>query len=290
MQRRALGRDDLIASFFTISGGDIGQPARFSFADRVKQAASAGFSGVGLFTEDYAACRSAGLSDADMRAILDDHGVQAAELEFLGDWWCEGEREMNSRLAEEQIHAMADAFGSRHMNVGDIHPAGAHPPIELVAERFAALCDRAADRGLLVAIEFLPWTDIPDAKTAWEIARRAARSNGGILVDSWHYFRGAADPAQLRAIPAQRINAIQLDDAGPPSGNGMLPDTLDRRLPGEGVFDLVGFVRMLDDMGVQAPLSVEIISPQQRARPLAQAARMAHDTTRATLAKARAGR
>ncbi len=33
-----------------------------------------------------------------------------------------------------------------------------------------------------------------------------------------------------------------------------------RRLPGEGEFDLVGFLQLLDDRGVTAPISVEVMS------------------------------
>ena len=210
---RALGRNDLIASYYTLAGAGVGEPARFSFAERVAAAAAAGFAGIGVLADDYAACRAAGLSDADMRAILDDHGVQVAEVEFLFDWSRGDERAAFARRVEERLYAMADAFGARHMNVGDINPAGEREPLERVAERFAALCDRAAQHGLLVGIEFLPWTDIPDAATAWEIARLAGRSNGGVLVDAWHYFRGSTDAAALRAVPAERIVAVQLDDA-----------------------------------------------------------------------------
>jgi len=283
----ALGRDDLIASYYTLSGAGVGQPARFSFAERVAAAAAAGFSAIGLQVDDYAACRAAGLSDADLRAILDDHGIQVAEVEFLFDWCRGDERATFARSVEDRLYAMADAFGARHMNVGDINPAGEHVPLSIVAERFAALCDRAAAHGLLVAIEFLPWTDIPDAQSAWEIARLAGRRNGGLLVDAWHYFRGSTDAAQLRAVPADHVVAVQLDDAGAEPVGESYEDTLRRRLPGEGAFDLVGLIRLLDEMGVQAPLSVEIISPEHHARPLAEAARAAHDATRAVLARAR---
>jgi adenylate cyclase len=194
------------------------------------------------------------------------------------------------RLSQEQFYAAAAAFGARHMNVGSIGECGTLPALGVVAEQFAALCDRAAHHGLLVALEFLPWSDIGDAGTAWEIVRQAACNNGGILIDSWHYFRGAADPAQVRAIPAEHFCAIQFDDADAVQISGMLEDTTQRRrLPGEGAFDLVGFVQMLDEIGVQAPVSVEIISTAQQARPLAEAARLAHETTRAVLAQARAG-
>jgi len=288
MPRRSLGRGDLVASYFTLAGAGVGEPARFSFVERIAAAAAAGFSGVGLTPDDYESAHALGPSDAELRAVLDDHGVQAVELEFLFDWGRDDERGRLSRIAEDRLYAVADALGARHMNVGDIQPAGDLAPLGVVAERFAGLCDRAARHGLLVAIEFLPWSDIADAATAWEIVRLAGQPNGGILVDAYHYFRGGADADALRSVPAAGIIAVQLDDAGDaPPGAAAYEGTLDRRLPGEGVFDLVGLVRLLDGMGVTAPVSVEIISPEHHARSLEEAARRAHDTTLAVLSAAR---
>jgi len=283
---KPFGRDDLIASHYTLAGAGVGEPARFSFAERVAAAAAAGFAGIGILAEDYVACRASGLSDADLRSILDGHGVRVAELEFLFGWARADDRQAWARRTEDQLYAIADALGARHLNVGDLDPAGDLPPLDVVAERFAALCDRAARHRLLVAIEFLPWTDIPDVRTAWEIVRRAGRRNGGVLVDAWHYFRGAGNEAALRAVPADAIVAVQLDDADAASG-APYEDTLRRRLPGEGTFDLVGLVRLLDTMGVDAPVSVEIISPEHAVRPASEAARAAHDATCAVLAHAR---
>ena len=287
---RSLGRNDLIASYYTLSGAPVGHPARFSFEERVAAAAAAGFAAIGLTVEDYGACRDRGLSSADLRRILADYGITVAELEFLTHWWHNDEQGRRARLTEEQLYAAADTVGARHMNVGSIGGRGTLPALGVVAEQFAALCDRAARHGLRVALEFLPWSDIGDAGTAGAIVRQAARNNGGILIDSWHYFRGAADPAQVRAIPAEHFCAIQFDDADAVQVGGMLEDTTQRRrLPGEGAFGLVGFVQLLDEIGVHAPISVEIISTEQQARPLAEAARLAHDTTQAVLAQARAG-
>jgi sugar phosphate isomerase/epimerase len=288
-QGRILSSNDLIASCYTLSGAPTHQPARFSFADRVAAAAAAGFCGIGLTAVDYAACRDRGMSDAEMRRILDDHGIAAAELEFLTGWWDDDdERRSRSRLTEDCLYAAADAFGSRHMNIGSIGDRGELPALEAVAGHFAALCDRAARHGLLVALEFLPWSDIPDATAAWDIVRLAGRDNGGILIDSWHYFRGAADPAQVRSIPADRFVAIQFDDADAAMVGGFMEDTTQRRrLPGQGALDLVGFIQMLDEIGVQVPISVEIISDDQRALPVSEAARLAHDTSQAVLKKAR---
>ncbi len=285
---RALGPNDLIASHYSISGADVMTPARHSFAQRVAAAAQAGFAGIGWTPDDYDACRAAGLTDTEMRAVLNDHGIKVAELEFVSDFAHGGERAAAARQTEDKMYRMADLFGPRHMNVGELRAPAEMEPLEAAAERFAALCDRAAAHGLLVAIEFLPWTGIPDPKTAWEIARLAGRRNGGLLVDSWHYFHSGADAATLRSVPPDRIVAIQFDDAPRMStAADMLYETLHRSAPGEGVFDLVGFIRLLDEIGVKAPVSVEIISPEQQQRPIAEAARVAHDTSAAVIARAR---
>jgi hypothetical protein len=42
----------------------------------------------------------------------------------------------------------------------------------------AALCDRAADIGALVHLEFIPMTVIADIATPWRIVRDADRPNG----------------------------------------------------------------------------------------------------------------
>jgi sugar phosphate isomerase/epimerase len=279
---RVLGRHHLIASHFTLTGTPAPQPPRFSFAQRVAAASAAGFDGIGLFTGHW----ERDLSASQMRRIADDQGIAVAELEWLTDWWCDGERGIQSRIAEDRMYEAADALGSRHLSIAAVMH-GEHPVPAAVAERFAALCERADQHDLLVGIEFFPGSEIRDAQAAWEIARYAS-SNGGVLVDSWHYFRGAAEPAHLRAIPAERIVAIQFDDADREMIGTLFEDTtLRRRLPGEGSFDLAGFIRLLDEIGVDAPVSVEILSPEHQNLDLYEAARRAHDTSRNVIKGAR---
>ncbi len=279
---RVLDRNHLIASHFTLTGTPAPQAPRFSFAQRVAAAAAAGFDGIGFFTGHW----EDGMTAAEMRRIADDHGIVVAELEWLMDWWCDGARGEQSRAAEARIYEAADGLGSRHVSIAGI-PLGEHAETAAVAERFAALCERAEQHDLLVGIEFFPGSAIRDARAAWDIARWAGE-NGGVLVDSWHYFRGAADPEQLRAIPANRIVAVQFDDADQEMVGSLFEDTtLRRRLPGAGSFDLVGFIRLLDEIGVEAPVSVEILSPEQQGYPIIEASRLAHDSSRQVIAKAR---
>ena len=286
-----LGPTDLIASYWTIAGGGFGgQPSPRSIAERAVAAASAGFAAIGLRHDDFVAAREAGVSPAELRITIEGAGVTLVELEFVSGWSSnDAAVRQAAQSVEDELYAAADAIGGTHLNIGCSEALGAASLFEAVVERFAGLCDRVNAHGLTVALEFMPWTAIPDAAFAWNVVRTAAgRPNAGVLVDAWHYFRGAADPAQLRAIPPDRIVGVQFNDADAAVVGTLRDDTLHRRrLPGEGSFDLVGFVRLLDELGVQAPYGIEVISDAQAALPLEEAARRAHETTRAVLAKAR---
>ena len=282
--RNPLGPNDLIASHFTLTGTPAPNPPRFSFAQRVAAAAAAGFNGVGFFIGHW----ESGMTAPQMRRVADDHGIIVAEIEWLTDWWCDGARARASLDSEQRMYDAADALGARHLSIAAV-ALGEHPDPRAVAERFAALCERADEHDLLVGIEFFPGSETRDAGAAWDIARYAG-ANGGVLVDTWHYFRGAANPAHLKAIPAERIVAIQFDDADREMIGSLFEDTtLRRRLPGQGSFDLAGFVRLLDELGVQAPISVEILSPEHQSLAVVEAARRAHDTSRSMIARARGG-
>jgi sugar phosphate isomerase/epimerase len=286
-----LGPLDLIAGYYTLSGSRAGagegEAARVPFEARLAAAARAGYVGLGLLVDDYEALRAAGWSDAGLRSALADHGQRVFEIEFLYHWMCRDEREGFSRRLEDRLHRMAEALGPRHLNLGDVNPPEQSPPLDLVAERFAAVCDRAAEHGLLVGLEFLPWSGIPDAATAWEVVRLAGRRNGGINLDAWHHFRGGAGLTALTLVPPERYVAVALNDADARVVGDLVEDTTRRRrLPGEGSFDLVGFLHTLDAHGVGAPLVVEILSDEQNARPVDEAAQVALAATRAQMARA----
>lgn len=253
------------------------------FVERVEAAAAAGYSGLSLRTGDRRRAHDAGLTDADLRAVLQANAVELVEIEGLHRWGIGGADSEAARQHEARLYELVDALGGRHLSVtGDLDL-----PHDQVVERFAALCDRAAEHGLSVALEFLPWTEVPDAAAAWRIAEDAGRANGGVLVDTWHHFRGAASDDQIRAIPPDRIVAVQFDDADAEVVGTHLEDTLHRRrIPGEGDFDLVGFVRMVLAHGVRAPLSVEVISDDVHSMPIAEAAARTAEATRAVLAAA----
>jgi sugar phosphate isomerase/epimerase len=257
-----------------------------SLDERLDAAAAAGYHGIGLRPTHLKSARAAGLDDADIRARLEASGLELVELGFVADWWEGGEQGQRSVAYERVLHGMADAFGARHLM---LISGPASEPLDLLAERFAGVCDRAAQHGLRVGLECLPWTGVPDVGAGWRIVERAGRDNGGIVLDTWHLRRGGSTEEMIRAIPAERIVAIQISDGRYDVVAGHLEDTFRRReLPGDGDFDLGGLVRLVEGLGVSAPVGVEVLSDGMRERSVAERARLGRDATVRVLDAARA--
>lgn len=275
-----LGPDDLILSHFSLG--------RFRpFEERVRAAADAGFAAMGLYIGDYERLRAEGATNADLCAVLSHYGMRVVEIEALRGWSAIGPEQDAYRRKERSVFAMSDALGPGH-HVQVIGPYTG--TLDDAAQAFAGVCDRAAEHGLAAAIEFLPeMTNIPDAATAMRIVEAVGRANGGICLDCWHHFRGANDDDMLRAIPAEHIFTVQFDD-GP--RQRVDPDyytdcTQYREIPGDGDFDLAGFLRLLAEMGVRLPLSVEVMSAKLQDRTAGEVARRLADATRAIVTQCR---
>ena len=281
----ALGPADLVLCSGTM-------PRHCSFLDRLRAASEAGFGGLSLWGRDYRAARQEGRSDADLRSMVDDHGLAVAELDPAW-WWTPGAGDVRIppeadpvdvfRYDEAELLRIAELFGARSINAADV--LGGHWSIEEGASGFAALCDRAADHGLIVHLEWLAWSKVPDLDTALEIVRLADRRNGGLNIDTWHCARTGTTAAQLSALPGERVLAIQINDGPAAAEADLLDATLHyRMLPGQGDFDLVGYLRALRHTGSQAPIGVEVFSDELHALGPVPAARQAADATRRLLA------
>ncbi|HTZ10551.1 MAG TPA: sugar phosphate isomerase/epimerase [Acidimicrobiales bacterium] len=286
----SLGRHDLVLCSGTL-------PRSTPFRLRVEAAAAGGFRGLSLWGRDYAAARQEGWSDADLAGLLADHGVEVAELDPAW-WWTPGAGAVTVppeldpvdvfRFGEEDLFHVAAAVGARSLNAADV--LGGRWGVEEAAEAFARLCDRAAEHGLLVHLEWLAWSRIPDMPTAVEVVRRADRPNGGLTVDLWHCARTGVTPGDLAALAPGTVLAVQVDDGPGRAEPDLVEATLHRRLvPGEGDFDVVGYLGALDAAHVDAPIGVEVFSDELHALGPLEAARRAGEATRAVLARVRPG-
>lgn len=175
-----------------------------------------------------------------------------------------------------------EALGARAVLV-----AGDDPEEARLTASFAAFCAAAAGHGITGDLEFMPWTTVPDARTAHRIVAAARQPNGRVLVDTLHAGRSATTLADIAALPAALLGYAQICDAPaavPTTDAGLIHTAREARLiPGEGGIDLVGILAQLPpDLAV----SVEIPNAEGlAAHGPREWARRARDATRDILAR-----
>lgn len=241
--------------------------AHIPLLDRLEPARSAGFTAISVTPADIWTLEGQGVSARAIAARVADAGLAIGEVDCTA-WWLPSHRlappdaRLRGLLAEltpARVIETAARIGARSVVV--VEMIDVRPSLDEAAEAFAGVCDLAARHGLRAHIEFLPFGGIPDLAGAWAIVDAAGRPNGGLTIDSWHLFRSGSTLDQLAAIPGDRIHSVQINDAPSEPGPDLFAETMESRLlPGEGSFDLVGLIRMLDRIGSTAPIGVEIFS------------------------------
>ena len=255
--------------------------------DRIDAAAASGYRILSITPADHAQVAGAGHQPAELARRAGDGGVELAILDGLIEWYPHEppKRPLGGAAVsvDDGLRAV-EAFGATA--VCALAPYPTSVPLEEMATHFAALCDRAADQGCRVHFEFTPRSPVSDVATAAELVRLADRPNGGILFDTWHFFRVDGDLDRLRRLPGERIFSVQVSDGAAELEEGLLADTFrHRRLPGDGVFDLVGVLGVLDAIGGLRMVGPEVLSVEQFSLPVGQAARRAADSLDALLAR-----
>ena len=219
LRGRRAGGPPLVVSSYTL-GTDVELPRR------VRAAAPAGFDGIGLRAENYWAAAETGLDGAAMAEIAGEAGTPVLEVEYLTGWGAAADRDAAQQDKERTVFQMARTFGVGHLNAGLLEKL----PHDAIVEAFAALCDRAGT-DLTVALEFMPYSGVPNLAAAWRVLADAGRSNSALIVDVWHWARAGMTPADLAAVPADRIVSVQLCDV---LAEPMVParsESLGHRLP-----------------------------------------------------------
>jgi sugar phosphate isomerase/epimerase len=242
----------------------------------------AGFSALSIAVSHLLDLEAQGVGLAQVRGRIADAGLQVAEVDCVGFWLPEQAGasspygDVLRRLTPDRVIDYAAQLGARSVSAVELFDV----PVDLdvAAERFAGICERAGACGLLAAIEFIPVGGIPDLRTAAEIVRRAGAANGGLMVDAFHLFRSGSSLADLAALPPAQVVSVQVCDAPAQPQGELAEEMVTRRLlPGEGGLDVAGMLRTLRRMGCQAPIGVEVFDSATGTQPIETTARRWRD-------------
>ncbi len=271
---------ELLASYWTISAAmphTDHEYSPFEFKDRIESAAKAGFKGFGIWHADLEHVLKK-RSLKEMKQILDGNGMEYVELEFLTDWFLDGERKKQSDIRKQTLLKAAEALQARQVKVGDFFQEKC--PMPRLIESFAALCKDAADHGTRIGFELMPFAMIRTLEESLELVEGAGAKNGGISFDLWHLVKLKIPYEQVGRVPLKYIVSIELNDGTFEAPWSLHEDTINhRRLCGEGEFDVKGFIACMQKAGYTGPWGIEVLSEELRNKPLEELTTRAFNTT-----------
>ena len=231
--------------------------------EKLAAIASAGFSGIEIFEQDFIAFDG---TPRDVGAMVRDHGLDITLFQPFRDF--EGLPEPLRTRAFDRAERKFDLMGELGVDLilicSSLHPE-AIGGIDRAAADLAELGERAAKRGLRIGYEALAWgRHVSDHRDAWEIVRRADHPAVGLILDSFHTLARKIDPNTIRSIPGDRIAFVQLADAPKIDMDLFYWSRHFRVMPGEGDLAVTDFMRAVMATGYSGPLSLEIFNDQFR--------------------------
>jgi sugar phosphate isomerase/epimerase len=283
-----MGQDtDLVGLYWTTSGPVVVHFGRewslFDWADRCAEAAKVGFSGLGLWHADIEHQLEQRSLD-EMRQIFDDSGLKHLELEFIMDFFMdEGtDARRDSDRQRKLLFDTAAAMDAHHIKVGNI--PGNPCELDKLTEAYAELCADAANHtSAKILYEFMPFdVNVDSLDKALQVVEGAGADNGGVVIDTWHMAKLGIAPDELRRIPVNYLGWIELSDGRYEWMEDRLDEVINHRnLPGEGEFDIQGYVDACRDHGYPGPWGVEVLSEELRNNPIDVIFKRAYETTAA---------
>lgn len=220
---------------------------------RCRAAKEAGFAEIGLSLRWMQLWLDEGHTLDELDATLAEFDLRVGELEAVRILGQEPDPRMPLaiELAEHLRPTRLQAIGPYDGTLDD------------AVERAAHVADVFAQWGVEVVLEPLPFTNMRTPADAADIIRRANRPNLSMCMDIWHLYRNNLPLSHLDDL-WPTISSVQFNDG---TVDCQFPEDLredcllNRQVPGEGEFDLVGLIRARNDLRPDSTWSIEVINP-----------------------------
>jgi len=216
---------------------------------KLHAASTAGFRAVGLLWEEMAEQREAGLEEVRLS------GLAVSEIAAIRGWADPDRTSRTVAMARaEQAFEMAANIGCglvvAHPTPGEFEPFSA-------AGDFRELCRLAQPFRVKVGLEFIGNSRQTNTlAAAWEIVDLADAENGGLVVDTFHFFRGGSTLEMLEPVPGGKVYLVQVSDCMELPRHEM--ENRHRVYPGTGVFPLEPLIAALREKSYSGYYSLEL--------------------------------
>ncbi len=132
------------------------------------------------------------------------------------------------------------------------------PDRDYYLEKFAELCDLAAQYNLGVQLEYVPIAAVKDLAATVDVLKSVNRPNAGIMIDVHHFHRALDTVEELKKVPREWFHFAHLCDASAEIPAD--PDEMTRILReardyvGEGGIDVIDILNAMPKI----PYSIEL--------------------------------
>jgi sugar phosphate isomerase/epimerase len=255
--------------FRNLSPGAIGIRG-LTLAQSIELAHKTGFGGIDLSIREAAELADEHGTD-HVRALFADAGVLPGQWGLPVAW--NNDEQWEKDLEElPRLAALGRDLGCTRTATWCLSGSNERPYQENFrwhVARFRPIAEALAKHDCRLGIEFLGPKTIRDRFQyefiytlggMMELANAIGTGNVGLLLDAWHLYTSGDPLDVMDAITAQDVVTVHVNDAP----EGLTLDTYmdnDRRLPMEtGVIDLPAFIKKLDAMGYDGPITPEPFS------------------------------
>lgn len=269
--------------FRSLSPGAIG--IRASLTEGLELAKAANFQGLDINIGEVAKLVEERSADY-VKKLFDDASLK------MGAWglpvnWRGDEAELKQGLERLRYLAkIGQSLGCTRLSTW-IPPTSDDKPFKenfsFHVQRFRPIGQVLSEYGCQLGLEFIgPKTSRTGRKYEFiytmegmlELCDKIGTGNMGLLLDAWHWYTSHGTLDDLKKLTADQVVHVHINDA--PTGIPV-DEQIDnvRRLPGEtGVIDLVGFLKCLDDIGYEGPVTPEPFSDKVKGLPPLEAAKI----------------
>ncbi|MFS2126121.1 3-dehydroshikimate dehydratase QuiC [Pseudomonas sp. Pseusp97] len=234
--------------------------------EKLEAIAAAGFEGVEIFENDLLYY---GGSPREVRRLCADLGLAITLFQPFRDFeGCRRDRLPRNLDRLERKFDLMQELGTDLVLMCSNVAADSLGEREFLLEDLGLAAERAGARGLRVGYEALAWgRHVNTWQQVWDLVREVNHPALGMILDSFHTLSLKGDPAGIAQVPGEKIFFVQMADAPILAMDVLEWSRHFRNFPGQGEFDLAGFLAPILRSGYRGPLSLEIFNDGFRAAP-----------------------
>jgi 2-keto-myo-inositol isomerase len=224
---------------------------------QIELARQAGFRQIGLWLKDVEAAVAGGASLAEIKTQLDFSGLRVAEICFLGGWMDADETRLKEVL--DQTRHICEVARGLGCEIVVTVPALGPGWLDGAPDRFRQVCQAAAEYGVRIALEFPGIAaEVHDLRSARDLVSAAACPNGGLVIDTFHFFLGGSKLEDFQPMVPRDIFLVHVSDAlNLPMEKLRIPHD-NRTFPGAGIIDFTPVFEQLNRLQYGGAISLEI--------------------------------